>query len=126
MDFKRTILTQEVLRVLLHCSSLPPWEVTASHVLEMMRRNQYSGYNQRFRYQVLSSGLKAYERIIKDNDSGERPMYRTKEWQKEERENQKKRKSKEWYNKGGYKSVIFVPATPSSRRNTKTLLRNYP
>ena len=86
MDFKRTILTQEVLRVLLHCSSLPPWEVTASHVLEMMRRNQYSGYNQRFRYQVLSSGLKAYEWIVKYNDSGERPMYRReREPEKEEK-----------------------------------------
>ena len=89
---KRTILTQEVLRVLLNCSRLLPWEVTTSHVSEMMHRIQYSGYNQRFRYKVLSSSLKAYERIIKDKDSGEKPMYRTREWQKEERESQKERK----------------------------------
>ena len=46
---------------------------------------------------------------------GERPMYRPKGWNKEERTKEKIRKNKNWYAKGGNESVIFVPATPRSQ-----------
>ena len=60
---KRTIMTQEVLRVLLNCNTRLPWEVVVVHVNHMMQRMQYSGYNQRFRSEVVKSALKAYENI---------------------------------------------------------------
>ena len=60
---KRTIMTQEVLRVLLNCNTRLPWEVVVVHVNHMMQRMQYSGYNQRFRSEVVTSALKAYENI---------------------------------------------------------------
>ena len=44
MKVKRTVLTQEVLRVLLNCNPEIPWERTVDHVHNMMRRMQYSGY----------------------------------------------------------------------------------
>ena len=37
-----------------------------------------------------------------------------KNWKREERREMKAAKKKNWYKKGGYKSVIFVPATPES------------
>ncbi len=45
---------------------------------------------------------------------GEKPMYRTRTWRKIERMREKRKKREGWYRKGGYDSVIFVPATPGS------------
>ena len=56
---KRTILTQEVLRVLLNCSTRLKWDMTMSHVNHMMLHLQYSGYDQRFRMEVVKSGRNA-------------------------------------------------------------------
>ena len=47
-SYKRTILTQEVLRVLLNCSRELPWETVVAHINHMMLRPQYSGYDQKF------------------------------------------------------------------------------
>ena len=81
-------MIQQMLPVLVNCSRLLPLEVTASHVSEKMHRIQYSGYNQRIRYEVLSSAFKACERLtseITSYDSGEMPMNRTRDWHGEER-----------------------------------------
>ena len=48
-QIKRTVLTQEVLRVMLHCSRLVPWEVVVKHVDEVVLRMQLSGYTKKFR-----------------------------------------------------------------------------
>ena len=109
---KRTVLTQEVLRILLNCSSKLPWDITASHVSDMMLRMQYSGYDQKFRAEVVRSALKAYGAIVEKDACGKQPMYRSRGWRSEER---KKREKKEaWYKKGGCENVIFLPATPRS------------
>ena len=57
---KRTVPTQEVLRVLLNCSRTLPWERVVENVNEMVLRMQYSGYSKKFRYEVVDSALKAY------------------------------------------------------------------
>lgn len=80
---------------------------------------QYSGYNKKFRIEVLRSALKAYENIKKLDSSGERPMYRSREWRRQHSSKVKQKRDK-WYEKGGYESVIFVTATPNS-----TLKREY-
>ena len=77
---KRTILTQEVLRILLNCSMRLPWEIVAGHVKEMMLCMQYSGYDQRFRTEVVKSALKAYKNIRERDTRGETPMYRQRGW----------------------------------------------
>ena len=60
---KRTVLTQEVLRVLLNCSLDLPWEQKAAHISNMTLRMQYSGYSKKFRYQVVTSALNAYKKL---------------------------------------------------------------
>ena len=108
---KRTVLTQEVLRVLLNCSRLLPWERVVKNVNEMVLRMQYSGYSKKFRCDVVDSALKAYRtRKIADQEE-ERPFHRPKEWKKEEREQEKIGKKSSWYKRGGK----VVPATPNSQ-----------
>lgn len=111
---KRTILTQEVLRVLLNCSPFLPWECTARHVEHMVLKMQYSGYNERFRHDVVKSALNAYTKILALDQSGEKPLYRTREWKREERIKEKVCKKRQWFRRGGYSSFIMVPVTPNS------------
>ena len=63
MKVKRTVLTQEVLRVLLNCNPEIPWERTVDHVNNMIKRMQYSGYSKGFRYEVVQSARHAYKKI---------------------------------------------------------------
>jgi hypothetical protein len=111
---KRTIMTQEVLRVLLNCNSLLPWEETVVHLNGMVARMQYTGYDQQFRFEVVKSALKAYRKILEMDREGLRPLYRPKGWRREERDERKKEKRVNWYRKGIYSSVMFIPATPNS------------
>ena len=64
----------------------------------------------------MRSALNAYDKIRERDERGEVPLYRPREWNKEEREENRKKKKRDWFKgKGGKKeSVLFVPATPGS------------
>ena len=112
---KRTILTQEVLRILLNCSRELPWETTVGHVSHMMLRLQYPGYDQKFRTEVVLSALNAYNRMIELDASGEQPLCGPREWKRLAPAQERQGKWESWYRKGGFDTVIFLPATPSSQ-----------
>ena len=111
---KRQILTQDALRILLNCSKTLPWEEKAHHLEEYVARLQYSGYDQKFRYEIINSAVMAYHKIQANDSSGIRPMYRPREWKWKEREMEKRDKRLMWFRKGGFQSVLFIPATPGS------------
>ena len=111
---KRTILVQDTLSILKNCHKNLPWEEIAKHLTRMSMRLQYSGYDQKFRHDVISTALAAYKKIRERDDEGESPMYRPRNWRKDERRKSKALKKKNWYKRGGYESVIFVPCTPQS------------
>ena len=92
MKVKRTVLTQEVLRVLLNCNPEIPWERTVGHVNNMMRRMQYPGYGKGFRYEIIQSALHAYKEIQELDQTDVKPMYKLKERRQNERRKEKKRK----------------------------------
>ena len=73
---KRTIITQEILRVFLNCNEFVPWQRVTEHVNEMVARLQYSGYCKKFRYEVVDAAIKAHDKIKRDDEQGIRPMYR--------------------------------------------------
>ena len=116
---KRTILTQETLRIMLNCNrELPRGEVN-KHLNGLMLRMQYSGYDRKFRTEVTKSALSAYKKIVEKEEKNEQPIHRPKDWKKTERAEEKRKKKGEWYKKGKgkeneYDSVIFVPTTPKA------------
>ena len=78
-----------------------------------MKKMQYSGYTQPFRYNVMNSAKKAFQTIQEKETLGIRPINRPKEWRREERQMEKLRKKRTWYKDGGFDdSVLFVPSTP--------------
>ena len=73
---KRTILTQEVLRILRNCSDQLPWSTICDHVSMFTARMQYSGYSEQFRAEVVRSALHAYDEMKDKDRKGEVPFYR--------------------------------------------------
>ena len=112
---KRIVLTQEMLRILLHCSRNLPWETVCDHCNRFMMKLQYSGYDQIFRYEVANSAINAYMTMMENEERGIRPIHRPKGWNRSERIEQKQLKKKNWYKQGGFDSVLFIPATPEGK-----------
>ena len=115
---KRTIHTQEIIRILRNCSRQLPWEVTRAHIEEYVTRMQFSGYTRDFRAEVVRSALSAYDCMVKRDADGEEPLYRPKGWKKVERVKARRARKDDWFRerkgKGEHdnESVVFVPATP--------------
>ena len=102
------------LRILLNCSSELPWEDKARHLQDFAMRLQFSGYDKKFRCEIIDSAVKALQKIEDAVSKGERPMYRPREWRWKEREVKKRDSKTMWFRRGGYQSVVFIPATPGS------------
>eukprot|EP00794_Sanderia_malayensis_P015094 gene15094-16650_t len=119
MRQKRTVLTHEVLRVLLNCSIYIPWEEIAQYGSSMVLQMQLSGFSKKFRFEIVTSALKVYDEIHRKVEGGERPLYRRYEWDSEERDQAKINKDLDWYKKRGYESVIFVQSTPRAELRRK-------
>ena len=117
---KRTILTQECLRRLRNTQVELGTEVQIKHLNIFMVKMRNSGYTAEYRKQIVDSAYKAFQKMVKDDQSGEKPFYRDKNWNRELRNKQKEGKKLNWYkstNTGNsqskieYKSVLFVPVT---------------
>ena len=112
---KRTIHTQEIIRILRNCSKYLPANITRGHVKEYVTRMQYSGYDKEFRAQVVESAMKAFDEMIEKDVSGVEPLYRPRGWNKVERARKRRSGKTEWFRgKAKNESVVFVPATPGS------------
>ena len=110
---KRTSLTQELIRRLLNCSKKLSCAARRKHLNNFMQLLKNSGYNQKFRSELLKSGLNGYNKILKAERDGVRPVYRPRGWNKTARWLAKRRKKNNWL--GPFlKSCIFVPPTPGS------------
>ena len=82
---KRTILTQECLRRLRNTQLDLGENIQKKHLTEFMLKMKNSGYSQEYRKQILVSALKAFDEMVKADQTGVKPLYRDKKWQQEER-----------------------------------------
>ena len=136
MSKKRTILTQEGLRRLRNTKIELGTEVQKKHLNKYMLKLKNSGYRKKFRTEVLDSIMKGFEKIKENDKMGIRPIYRSRDWNKEERQLSKFNKKFNWWNTEKneiqYKSVLFVTPTPggvlakSVQKREEELNRNNP
>ena len=110
---KRTTLTQEGLRILRNTKLDVPWSEKAEMLTDFSARLRYSGYSERYRQQVIESVLAGWDKMVKEEEEGRRPINRPREWQADKRRMDKKVKKNSWYKAGGYSTVIFCPYTPN-------------
>ena len=75
IETKGTVLTQEVLRILLHCSKYLEWNRVCTHINIFMKKMQFSGYSQPFRYTVVNSAMNAMQMIREKESLVIQPMY---------------------------------------------------
>ena len=108
---KRTTLTQEVIRIMRNCHPDLPWKEKVARLNTFTERMRDSGYPERYRAEVIQSGLKGYEKMLEVEKTGGRPVNRLKKTNREERR-QKLQKKDTWYKEGGFSTVLFVPCTP--------------
>ena len=113
---KRSVHTQEIIRRLLNCSFRLSWEDDVVPIItDYMRRMKTAGYGERYRHDVLKHAISIYDSKWKDHNEDIRPIYRTKEYQKEKIKDNKTKKKHNWAKKGGMIAPIFIPSTPGSK-----------
>ena len=98
---KRTILTQECLRRLRNTKVELGPEVQKKHLDVFMLQLKNSGYDKKFRKEIISSAWTAFENMIESDKNGIKPLYRPRSWNKEARNVQKSLKKSNWWNTKG-------------------------
>ena len=83
---KREILTQDCLRRLRNTKIELGEETRIKHLNEFMIKLKDSGYNRKFRIEILDSALHAFNKMVEEDKKGTKPLYRKRSWNKEERE----------------------------------------
>ena len=71
-----------------------------------------SGYSEKFRLEIVQGGVSGFEKQVESDVSGECPLYRPREFQREKRDKAKKMKRVGWQKPA--ESVLFLPPTPCS------------
>ena len=85
-----------------------------------------SGYPEKYRVDTLTRALKIYDSMVHQDQTGTRPLYRPKDWNRVARQKEKSKKKYDWSSRGGYIAPIFVPPTPNSElaRSLKAVADN--
>ena len=66
------------------------------------------------RIKVYRAAKKRYDEMVRKDEEGIEPLYRSKEWNRNERTKEKERKKRTWFKNDGSEAVFFVDATPES------------
>ena len=111
---KRTILTQECLRRIRNTKLELGNGVRNEHLNKFMVKLKNSGYSANYRTQILKSALNAFEKMLEEDRNGTKPLYRNREWNRENRMKDKENKRNNWYKQGkeseiNFTSILFVP-----------------
>ena len=109
---KRNTLVQEGIRRLRNTSRELPWSVKAEILSEFSHKMMLSGYNEKFRLEIIQSAVRGYDRQCDASDRGIKPLYRPREFQAEERRKSKLLSKTSWYRPAS--AVCFIPATPGA------------
>jgi hypothetical protein len=70
MNTKRTAHFQEAIRRLRNCDKSQPWIQRAVHMSEWVNMLRASGYNERYRLNILQGAIARYEQMRKDEMEG--------------------------------------------------------
>ena len=108
---KRSVVVSECVRRLRNCSVDLPWKQKANFLSDYMGRLKQAGYTENFRTSSLNQAMARYNGMLKADIEGTQPLYRDKNWDRQNRS--QKRKKTSWTL--DYDGVIFVESTPGGQ-----------
>ena len=109
---KKASLSQEGLRRLRNTRPDKVEERKGKLLADMAEGMMKSGYPEQYRQEVLEASVIGYQRQVAASEAGEKPLYRPREWRRQERANKKRLKKSSWYRPADV--VLFIPATPEA------------
>ena len=121
---KKISMAGEVCRRYLNTSPSLVEKGEVGEIIDKFRHKlMVSGYTMKEREIIVSEGVARYVNIVKQAQSGSRPLYRTSQWQREHRAIKRLIKNKTWSKSD---SVIFVQATPGEllKKEVKKIVDN--
>ena len=71
---KRTILTQECLRRIRNTKVELGLEIRNKHLSDFMLKLKNSGYSSKYRMEILNSAVKAFEKMLENDQNGTKPL----------------------------------------------------
>ena len=110
---KFRILSNDLLRIMRNVSPKCKNEELEKVVQYYINRLQYSGYNKEDKVSIYKKAKRIYKDMTAKNETGEKPLYRSKSWNLSQRIKEKEKKRRQWFMKGGYVTTMFVEATPN-------------
>ena len=94
---KRATLVQGGITRLLNTSVELGKEKQQEILSNYMKKLQTSGYDQNYRLEILKSILKGWKSIQEKAKTGERPLHRPREFEREKRDKEKSERKVNWY-----------------------------
>ena len=67
------------------------------HLNDFMAKLKNSGYSEKYWKDILDSGYKGFEKMLEVDKKGVKPLFRNREWKKDEREENKRNRKLNWY-----------------------------
>ena len=110
--YRKPMAQHQTDRILRNTKGILPWSDKAEHLSQFVLRMKDSGYSEKFRLEIVQGGVRGFEKQFERDVSGECPLYRPREFQREKRDKAKKLKRVAWQKPSD--SVLFVPPTPGS------------
>jgi hypothetical protein len=116
MSVKRTTHFQEAIRRLKNCDKTQSWLERATHLSEWSNMLRISGYNELYRYNILTGAVARYEELVRMEGSGEiENLYRNR---KQVISDTKKKGGKSaaatWFMRGEVSVTLNTAPTPYS------------
>ena len=112
---KESVLVADLTRVMRNISLQCTVEERRVKVQHYMARLQFSGYSREERIKVYRRAKKRFDEMLRKDETGTEPLYRSKNWNRAERNEEKRQKKGNWFKGNGWEAVYFVNATPGSK-----------
>ena len=112
---KRTTCFQEAIRRLRSCSVDLDWDLKAAHLNKFSWQMKISGYPEGYRRSVISGAVQRYQEMVKTEQEGGTPLFRSRKVILNKKESKKGRCSASWFLQGDVRQIVMLPATPGSK-----------
>ena len=111
-SIKRASLTEGAIRRLRYTDRSLPWSMITEILSEYSNEMRLSGYNHKFRAEIISAALKGFRKQALTSDSGGKPLFRSRGYERESRRRNKLISREAWFRKTS-DVVGFVPVSPN-------------